>query len=177
MSEGKRTDEVSHAVIRLAGGDDLSSVEPMWVALYEHQRANGMILELPPNAYEHWAASLKPLLGRFACLLVAESDGAAVGFLVGRIRSLPQYFGGYPVGFISEVFAGETHRNQGIGSNLVARAISWFEECGIARVELQVIINNEGARKLYRRLGWRDELVQMVWQKGHQGPEQNSQDI
>jgi ribosomal protein S18 acetylase RimI-like enzyme len=152
--------------IRLAGGDDLPSVEPMWLALYEHQRANGMILELPPNAYGHWAASLRPLLGRFACLFLAESEANAVGFLAGRIRSLPQYFGGYPVGFISDVFVSETHRSLGIGGQMVSRAINWFEQSGIARVELQVITNNEGAQKLYRSMGWRDELVQMVWQKG-----------
>lgn len=165
MIEGKQATGQDCATIRLASGDELARVEPLWLALYEHQRANGMILELPPNAYEHWAASLKPLLGRFACLLFAESEAQLVGFLVGRVRSLPQYFGGYPVGFISEVFTEDAHRGRGIGSLLVTRAVSWFEQCGITRAELQVIINNEGARKLYRRLGWRDELVQMVWQK------------
>lgn len=165
MIEDKQTGDQSPVRIRLANGGELSRVERLWVALYEHQRANGMILELPPNAYEHWAASLKPLLGRFACLLVAEVEEEAIGFLVGRVRSLPQYFGGYPVGFISEVFTEDAHRGRGIGSRLVTQAVSWFEESGISRVELQVIINNEGARKLYRRLGWRDELVQMVWQK------------
>lgn len=177
MIEDNQPGKQSSVEIRLASGNDLSVVEPLWLALYEHQRANGMILELPPNAYEHWAASLKPLLGRFACLLLAESEAQAVGFLVGRIRSLPQYFGGYPVGFISEVFAQATHRGKGIGSGLVARAIRWFEECGITRVELQVIINNEGARKLYRRLGWRDELVQMVWQHERREPTKNSPGI
>ena len=168
MIEGEQTSKSGAVEIRLASGDDLSRIEPLWLALYEHQRANGMILELPPNAYEHWAASLKPLLGRFACLLVAESEGEAIGFLVGRIRSLPQYFGGYTVGFISEVFTQDSHRSRGIGSDLVARAINWFEQGGIARVELQVIINNDGARRLYQRLGWREELVQMVWQKERQ---------
>ena len=161
MTEGKQE-------VRLASGDDLDLVEPMWLALYEHQRANGMILELPPNAYEHWAASIKPLLGRFACLFVAESEAEAVGFLAGRIRSMPQYFGGYQVGFISDVFVKESYRGSGIGGQMVTRAINWFEQSGITRVELQVIVNNEGAQKLYRRLGWRDELVQMVWQKQQQ---------
>jgi hypothetical protein len=45
-----------------------------------------------------------------------------------------------------------------------ARNASWFKQSGITRVELQVVMNNEPARRLYREMGWVEELVQMVWQ-------------
>jgi GNAT superfamily N-acetyltransferase len=161
MPEEKETS----TIIRLAGVDDLKRIEPLWCALYEHQKKTGMFLEIPPDGYQHWAASIRPVLSRFACLLLAESKGELSGFLAGRIRSLPPYFGGYPVGFISEVYVDDAYRKQGIGAKLVTQAVAWFAENGITRVELQVIMNNEPARRLYHQLGWRDELVQMVWQK------------
>lgn len=161
MSKGKQ----ASIIVRLAERNELARIEPLWRALYDHQKATGMFLDVPPDAYQHWAASLRPVLGRFACLLVAEREGEIIGFLAGRIRSLPQYFGGYPVGFISEVFVHNSYRNQGVGAELVTGAVGWFAENGITRVELQVIMNNEPARRLYRHLGWREELVQMVWQK------------
>jgi ribosomal protein S18 acetylase RimI-like enzyme len=161
MSDSKETS----ITFRLATGDDLERVEPLWRALYEHQKANGMFLEIPADGYQHWAASMKPVLGRFACLLLAEGEAELCGFLAGRIRTLPPYFGGYTVGFISEVYVDGSHRKQGIGAEMVTRAVAWFAENGISRVELQVIMNNEPARRLYRQLGWREELVQMVWQE------------
>ena len=151
--------------VRLAGSDDLARLERLWLGLYKQQRDSGMRLEVPADGYEKWAGSLKAMLGRFACLFVAERGEDIAGFLAGRVRSLPPYFGGYPVGFISEVFVEESYRGRGIGGELVTRAVSWFKDCGISRIELQVIMKNEAARRLYRRLGWEEELVQMIWQE------------
>lgn len=151
-------------LIRMADSEEVFKVEPLWLALYEHQRANGMMLDLPPEAFTHWKSSIAPLLGRFAWLFIVEKRDEIVGFLAGRIRSLPSYFGGMQVGFISEVFVSEKHRSQGLGRQLVETATRWFQGVGITRVELQVIMNNDAARNLYRQLGWSEELVQMIWQ-------------
>lgn len=151
-------------LIRLADADDLHRVETMWTALYEHQQQNGMLIQLPVNAFDLWVSSIKPLLGRFAWLFIIEKNGELTGFLAGRVRSLPPYFGGAQVGFISEVYVSDDHRQQGLGERLVMTAMEFFSERGLARVELQVIMNNPAARKLYQRLGWSEELVQMVWQ-------------
>ncbi|MGE0882732.1 MAG: N-acetyltransferase family protein [Blastocatellales bacterium] len=150
--------------IRLADADDLPRVENMWTALYQHQQQNGMLIQLPVNAFDLWVSSIKPLLGRFAWLFIIERNGELAGFLAGRVRSLPPYFGGAQVGFISEVYVSDDHRQQGLGERLVTTAMEFFSERGLTRVELQVIMNNPAARKLYQRLGWTEELVQMVWQ-------------
>ena len=147
-------------LIRLGSSSDVPRVEGLWRELYDHQRRNGMILELPDDAFQQWATSIGPLLGRFACLFVAEKDDAVVGFLAGRIRSLPPYFGGKQAGFISDVYVAEANRNQGLGRKLVTSATDWFKALGLTRIELQVIMNNTPARNLYRELGWAEELVQ-----------------
>lgn len=155
----------SSYLIRPVTNDDWPQLESLWRSLYEHQRAHGMLLELPPDAFQLWMASLQPVLDRFGFVFVAEEAEALVGFLAGRIRSLPAYFGGQQVGFISEVFVPDSRRNRGIAHELLSMAHTWFRERNIARLELQVVINNSHARNFYLRRGWVEELTQMVWQE------------
>lgn len=149
--------------IRAGGPEDLPALRPLWEALYRLQREQGMRLRTPPDGFDRWAASQSAGLGRLSLLLIAEADGRAVGFLAGRVRLIPPWFGGGQAGFVSEVFVDESRRGEGIGTRLLDEAIAWFRQNGIRRVELQVLTQNTGARELYRRLGWTEELVQMVW--------------
>jgi GNAT superfamily N-acetyltransferase len=151
-------------VIREGAADDVPRLQSLWLALYENQKVNGMLVDLPNDAFQRWVASLVPMLGRFTCVFVVEKGSDLVGFLAGRVRALPPYFGGAQVGFISEVYVDDAHRRNGLGRQLVSTAMDWFRHLGITRLELQVIMNNPSARKLYRDLGWSEELVQMVWQ-------------
>jgi ribosomal protein S18 acetylase RimI-like enzyme len=153
---------VSEVRVRPGGAADLAALAPLWRALYRDQRQAGMLLAVPENGFELWAEALAPLLGRFACLFVAEADGRPVGFLAGRLRSAPPWLGGEPAGFVSEVYVDAGWRGRALGERLVEAAVGWFGDSGVARVELQVLAGNEGARRLYRRLGFVDELFQMA---------------
>jgi GNAT superfamily N-acetyltransferase len=143
--------------------DDWAQLEVLWVALYRHQREHGMLIELPPDAYQLWVSALKPLMGRFGFVFVAEEAQSLVGFLAGRIRSMPAHFGSQPAGFIGEVFVLDSHRGRGIAQELLSLAQSWFHERDVHRVELQVVAGNTQAREFYLRRGWAAELIQMVW--------------
>lgn len=46
------------------------------------------------------------------------------------------------------------HRNSGLGTALLFCALAGFQRAGIARVYLEVTAQNEGAIRLYRRLGF-----------------------
>jgi GNAT superfamily N-acetyltransferase len=150
-------------VLRHATVEDLDRIQPMWQALYQHQFEHGMLLRLPDGAYDAWLKSIQPFLGRFASVVLAELDGEIVGFVAGRIRTLPPYFGSATVGAISEVFVSDQHRSRGIGQRLLAFALKWFEDQQITRVELQVVAGNPDGIRFYRQLGWHEELLQMVW--------------
>ena len=149
--------------LRTASAEDLDRIRPMWHALYQHQSEHGMLLTLPEGAYDAWLKSIVPFLGRFANIVVAERDGEIVGFVAGRIRALPPYFGSATVGAISEVFVSESHRSGGIGGRLLAFALEWFKAQQITRIELQVVAGNPDGIRFYKRLGWHEELLQMVW--------------
>lgn len=46
------------------------------------------------------------------------------------------------------------HRNRGLGSVLMHRALTGFQRAGLRRAFLEVTARNEGAIKLYRRMGF-----------------------
>jgi len=156
------SDAANPVQLRIADVPGLAAVEPLWTALYRHQAAHGMQVCVPSNGFALWRDGLRTVLGRFVTVWIAETQGEAVGFLCGRERVLPAYLGGGSVGYISEVFVGETHRGRGIGAQLMAAATKFYREKNIRRMELQVVAGNPDALDFYLKLGWREELSQMV---------------
>ena len=156
--------------VTLLTPDEFHVIRPLWHELYAEQSRLGMQLKVPPDGFELWSQTILPTLGRFSCAFVARRESAVAGFLAGRLRAVPGYFGGGQVGFISEVFVAATARKLGVGAKMVSAACSWFKAAKVSRVELQVLLQNESARALYRKLGWRDEVIEMVWATEAQNP-------
>jgi ribosomal protein S18 acetylase RimI-like enzyme len=155
--------ETCRVSIREAKPDDLLRLKPFWEALYDHQREHGLLSGLSSDGFVRWRQALAPILGRFGCLFLAETEQELVGFLAGRIRTPTPPFKVKPVGFVSEVFVRSEHRGSGTGRELLCRATEWFAQQGVTRLELQVLSGNTQARHIYEYLGWREELVQMVF--------------
>jgi GNAT superfamily N-acetyltransferase len=151
------------AAVRLASSEELDRLEGLWGALYEHQLAHGMRIALPEGAFQAWLRAIRPSLGRFALVVIAESNQGLVGFVAGRIRMLPPQFGLDQVGFVGEVFVSDPWRSKGLGGRMLAKALEWYRENGVTRVELQVVSGNPDALRFYERLGWSQELVQLTF--------------
>jgi len=58
------------------------------------------------------------------------------------------------LGAIQNVGITPEHRGRGIGTSLMFQALSGFRRAGLRKVFLEVTAQNEGAIKLYRRLGF-----------------------
>jgi GNAT superfamily N-acetyltransferase len=161
--------EQAGVIVRHAAAADIDRLDPLWEALYRHQSEHGMLLTLPDGAFVAWRKSMLPFLGRFAVIIVAEHAGAILGFVAGRIRTMPPYFGSSQIGTISEVFVCDPHRGGGIGRQMLGLAVEWFQSQKITRVELQVVAGNDQGLRFYSQLGWHKELVQMVWTQSRNG--------
>jgi GNAT superfamily N-acetyltransferase len=153
-------------IVRLGTLNDFPRIEPLWVALYNNQREQRMLVEVPPNGFESWTSSMSAALGRFTSLFIAECEGEVVGFLAGRLRTMPPYFGGHPVGFLSEIFILEQHRKKGIARRLMLTGLEWCRAQHVSRVEAQVLMDNHASRNMCADLGAVEELVQVVWRVG-----------
>jgi ribosomal protein S18 acetylase RimI-like enzyme len=59
------------------------------------------------------------------------------------------------MGAIQNVGVTVPHRGHGLGTALLLKALHGFQSCGAHRVNLEVTAQNDGAIRLYRRLGFR----------------------
>ncbi|MED4968325.1 GNAT family N-acetyltransferase [Parageobacillus toebii] len=88
-------------------------------------------------------------------ILVAEADGKLVGYLVargGRARRNK-----HTVYIVIGVLA--SYRGKGIGTMLFAELERWARTKGIHRLELTVVVNNQRAVSLYRKMGFEREGI------------------
>ncbi|HVT57206.1 MAG TPA: N-acetyltransferase [Thermoanaerobaculia bacterium] len=89
------------------------------------------------------------LSGRRSRTLVAEgADGAAVGFVVGRLAA-------GRVGYLITLDVAPGHQGSGIGGRLLAAIERWLEESGARGVALHTPADSAGARRFYERHGYR----------------------
>ncbi|MEI8372706.1 MAG: GNAT family N-acetyltransferase [Planctomycetota bacterium] len=79
----------------------------------------------------------------------------------GRGSKLPEFCGTVQgirdvsgLGAIQNLGIASEHRNGGLGTLLLFHALRGFRHAGISRVYLEVTAQNEGALRLYRRIGF-----------------------
>ena len=82
---------------------------------------------------------------------VAEQDGAAVGFALGRERG--------QTGRITDLYVVPSERRRGTAAALTRELVAAFRERGLQRVDLEVTAANAAARAVYARWGFRETLV------------------
>ena len=90
-----------------------------------------------------------------ATWLVVHDNGGSEEFgcseFCGTIQGIRDRSG---LGAIQNIGIVPDHRNRGIGSVLIQKSLDGFRRAGLRRAFLEVTSQNEGAIKLYRRLGF-----------------------
>jgi len=101
-----------------------------------------------------------------AMSLVARADHEIVGFIVGMIEN----YGRGVVGHVYTIDVAVKHRRIGVGVRLLDELERVFLERGIKTSYLEVRIDNEAARKLYRKKGYSElEALEDFYAKGRHG--------
>lgn len=88
--------------------------------------------------------------------LVADDRGSVVGSTITILAG--------PWAYVAAVGVREDHRRRGIAARLVARAEQLGRHSGKATMVLEVDAENEPARRLYAKLGWRAGLRARWWE-------------
>jgi len=96
-------------------------------------------------------------------VFVAEDDtGEIAGYLWCALEPLSWKELRGPAGFIHDVAVHQDARESGIATRLMQAAAEWLRERGAPRVILWSAAPNEGAQRLFRRLGFRETMVEMT---------------
>jgi ribosomal protein S18 acetylase RimI-like enzyme len=128
---------------------------------YDPDRDEAAVQALMERAFSGGAGrleSLEVVLGRFpdtSLWFVADApDGSLAGAVRAELRPA-----GFITGYITQVATEAGERGRGIGSALVGAAARQLVAYGAVAVRLHVRSTNEGALRLYQRLGFTGDWI------------------
>lgn len=95
-------------------------------------------------------------------LVAEEEDGAIAGYVYAALEPLSWKELRGPAGFIHDVAVREESRRSGVAEMLMQAAAAWLRERGAPRVVLWTAAQNAAAQRLFRRLGYRETMIEMT---------------
>jgi ribosomal protein S18 acetylase RimI-like enzyme len=169
---------MTRVLYRLIREADYPAVKAMYVELDRYLRALNVRLPEPEDPGQAWLDSFVRTLGRFSQVHIAEVEGDVAGFMLSRVRRVPEYWGGVLVGVLSDMWVAPEARRLGVGRELSRLAINWLREQGTHSVELQIVTDNTASLNLYETLGFRHELIQTraLWDDYREPPPPDNAD-
>ena len=96
-------------------------------------------------------------------ILVYENDGTIVGFILLQAKERPDFDFMLPgkYCYIMDIIVTEAHRNKGFGTALMNSAKDWAKEQNCSFVNLDILVNNPRAIKVYEKLGFVPKAQEM----------------
>lgn len=96
-------------------------------------------------------------------ILVYENDDTVIGFILLQAKERPDFDFMIPgkYCYIMDVIVTETYRNKGFGTALMNSAKDWAKEQYCSFINLDVLVNNTGAIKVYEKLGFVPKAQEM----------------
>jgi len=94
-------------------------------------------------------------------VLVPQIDGRIVGFLMFMKQARSPLRSKHSRATITDLYVDEKHRRRGIASKLLERCLEYMSSRGVEEVRVNLLVSNEPARSLYRKLGFTDQMIIM----------------
>lgn len=141
--------------------EDLAQIQRAWLDYCRQVARSDMRLKTNSET-----AMMQWLTNRFrqpsSLGFVAERDGSVAGFLIGRIddwESVPPVLESRRIGIIDAVYVNEQFRRQGIGNQLIERAIQRMRDANAIAVETIYDAWNDASTQTWHRAGFAPWMV------------------
>jgi ribosomal protein S18 acetylase RimI-like enzyme len=95
-------------------------------------------------------------------ILVADQDGAVVGYTYAGVEGTDYMSLRGPAGVLHDIVIDPTHREQGIGRMLLEATLDALKARGATQVVLSTAEHNEPAQRLFARTGFRRTMIEMT---------------
>ena len=95
-------------------------------------------------------------------VMVADDDGAVVGYVYADVEGTNWMELRGPCGVIHDIYVDDGARRRGAGRALLAAAIEWIHSRGRTQVVLLTKTRNAHAQHLFSSLGFRPTMVEMT---------------
>jgi len=158
---------VGAIVVLPAGLDRLDDLVGFWELLHRHQGsvcasvAGLELLSEPESAvivremYADW------LSGPDSFAFLAEEDGRPVGYVIGFYDAPHFMWATGRVGHVDSFYVLPEMRGRGVGRLLMDAAYQAMRQAGAQTVALEMVADNDVARRFYEREGFTTTFVQM----------------
>jgi ribosomal protein S18 acetylase RimI-like enzyme len=113
-----------------------------------------------PQRYGRFLVS--HLAGEERMVLVADREGAVIGYVFFGVEGFDYMVLRGPAGAIYDLVVDPDHRRQGIGRILMDAALTELARRGAPRAVLSTAEKNHGAHQLFEREGFRRTMIEMT---------------
>lgn len=144
--------------IRTATNDDADTVTDLWLDLAGGQRSYGSHILAEENRSTAREAVFKHVVADE--LTVAIEDDEILGFVMFAVES-SDYAQDTSRGLVRNIYVAPDHRRQGIGTALLKDAERRLRDRGVDRLALEVMAENESARRFYQRHGYTPHRISL----------------
>ena len=152
-------------IIRRAAPHDVAALGDLGIALMRTHYAFDARRFLAPTQDDAagYARFLQSQLDDDASIvMVAEQRDRIVGYVYAAVEPLSWKELRDECGFIHDLLVTDAARGRGAGEGLLNAAIEWLGERGMPRVVLGTAAQNENARRLFDRRGFRPTMIEMT---------------
>lgn len=95
-------------------------------------------------------------------VLVAEREGAVVGYVYAGLEGMDYMALRGPAGAIYDVVVDPAARRQGVGRQLLDKAVENLKEKGAPQIVLSTAAKNDEAQQLFAKAGFRATMIEMT---------------
>ncbi len=155
-------------MIRPAKESDLPAVARLAAKLVaQHHAFDALRFFLPDRVEEGYAWWFSQELPRDeVVLLVAEQEGAIVGYVYARMEERDWNALLDACGAIHDIYVDEPARRAGVATRLIQAALRSLEAKGAPRVVLHTAAPNVVAQRFFEKLGFRRTMIEMTREAG-----------
>lgn len=150
------------AITYLSGGfEHLETIRPLWQALNRHHQSISPYFE-----HEFARFTFEQRVANLRQAYVDQDIRMDTAWLVARpVAYIITGVGRAGVGEIESIYVDAEFRGQGIGDNLMKRALDWLQAQNPVSIEVKVAVGNEDAYPFYARYGFYPRLVTLKQKK------------
>jgi ribosomal protein S18 acetylase RimI-like enzyme len=153
------------ATIRPATSADLPAIGRLGALLVRvhHGFDPQRFIAATPQTEQGYASFLGTQLAKPNVLvLVAEQDGAVLGYTYAGVEGYDYMSLRGPAGVLYDIVVEPAHRGRGIGRLLLDAALAALEARGAQQAVLSTAVQNETAQRLFARAGFRRTMIEMT---------------
>ena len=146
--------------VRTATPADVGAIVALWQEFMDFHKERDSCFTRSADGHERFGEFVSGRIASdAACVLVAEQQGAIVGYCLATISKYPPVFAQQTYGSIVDLAVTAACRRSGIGQALAAEACRWFAARAIHRIEARVAVANEVSTAFWAKMGFAPYLA------------------